>query len=1361
MSSRPVRAVAFVLVLLFASMSPLALHARAHQSILLSTDTSHIMLMGGDSGNITLNIENNASAIETYNITVDTTGLSTVWEIIPSEETVENVFPTWSKNTTIIVRLDEGALPADSGSFDIVVTEPDQNISSSITVYVSVRPSYLPSLNLSPMGGALTAMDSGTNATFSIEVENLGSVQDTLLLDVEFEPDLASWWANYTNGSGNSSGNGTGNGTGGNGTGNGTGGNGTGGNGTGNGTGGNGTGNNTNNSTNVTTVDNVLMFGNSYTSFNSLHSIIESLGVTNADALTGGGKTLAGHWSDVNSSHVSNTTLRDPNIDWDYVILQDQSQIPGFYRTNADWIASKDAAVNLADAIEDEGGESILMMTWGRRNGDAMNPTLYSNFSVMQERLESGYMDYHSNITNAGHTVWMAPVGLAFAHIHDNVIAAGFNASLTGNTFYDLYNADGSHPSLAGSYLAACVLYATMTGETPVGSNDTVSLNATLKLELQQAAAATVFNETSHLSYPWQVTGTSTTSMMMSSPRGLGGGIPAGWNVQWVDDEFANMAAGSSETASLYISVPSNAAPDYYGFRLFSASTGGNTSTSTMLVVHVDEEHNLSVAFLEQNELFIPGQSTNTSVQITNSGNAVVDYDWTLSVLSGPCNAALVTATTPSVAPDDVLDVGIQISVHNEATKTDSCSLQMNGIGTSASEQHSTTPFDFTVDVDERISFSLISPLGDLELTPGTPVSYEMRIQNNGSETVTFYLDVDSTNGLTTTLDSSSGVTVAAGEAGVWSLTTDADSGESGVMPQSFSVSYGGLTVVNSVDIEILGVHSATLSGPLDGRILVRPGETVLTSFTLENTGTSNLSLVAGLLGLPAEAEASLSHTSVELEVGESVSVDITLTIAASSQAGTHALTFAYGSSELSVELQLSLQIQERIAVLMSSTSSRIVAGPSSSAVYSFDVTNLGTASDTLHLSLSENGASDWFDFELSSTSLLLDAGQSSTVTLNVRETSQGAPSSGIDVALHAHSSSDESITSHINLTIESLVAGAEILVLSDDDSAEPNGEIHGTVVVTNTGTGSDQLLLSTVGLDCGVSTVLNLEAGESSSALPWSCLLPSDAEAGLSELQFRVTSSSRSSFSASSSEIYTVEPVWGSSGVLQVSFAQSSLTLPSSGGSTVMVSVTNLANAQVTGLLTLEGIGDGLLATEWLRYSDNTSTNEFTLTPGSTVEYSLTLMSLVSTSESAVLNIRASYQIGDTASSDLSSELNVEIEGPAMPPNGVRLPLGMELSQSDSLNALFGGWGVAILLLGVMYLSRNKKQNALVEEEEEVVEEQEEEKETPLGFNECRMDDGKVTCPSCEARLGVPRGSEAPFRFTCPKCSTMIRVVE
>ena len=66
-------------------------------------------------------------------------------------------------------------------------------------------------------------------------------------------------------------------------------------------------------------------------------------------------------------------------------------------------------------------------------------------------------------------------------------------------------------------------------------------------------------------------------------------------------------------------------------------------------------------------------------------------------------------------------------------------------------------------------------------------------------------------------------------------------------------------------------------------------------------------------------------------------------------------------------------------------------------------------------------------------------------------------------------------------------------------------------------------------------------------------------------------------------------------------------------------------------------------------------------------------------------------------------------------------------------------------------------------EEVEEEDDEEEEEKDLPeLGYNECRMDgESKVNCPSCDARLGVPRGSTPPFRFTCPQCGSKIRVVE
>ena len=1381
MSNRPTRAVAFVLVLLFASMSPLAMQVSAHQSILLSTDTSHVVLIGGESGNVTLTIGNNATAIESFNVTVDTSGLSSVWQVIPSESTVENVFPTWSKNTTIVVRLSEGALSTDSGSFDIHVTEPDQNFSSSITIYVSVAPTYNPSLDLSPMGGPLTSIEAGSNTTYSIGVENLGSVEDTLLLDVEYEPDLAAWWANYTNGSSNNSGNNTGNNTGGNGTGNGTGGNGTGtgngtggnGTGTGNGTGGNGTGtgNGTGNGTgsNTTlTVDNVLMFGNSYTFFNSLGTMVEAMGVTNADVVAAGGNDLADHWANVNfSGSNSNTTLRDPNIDWDFVVLQDQSQIPSLPTNDTNWQASKNGSVHLATEIEVEGGDSVLFMTWGRRSGESPGQwhqynNINQNFTDMQNRLADGYYHYAENMSAAGNTVWIAPVGLAFEHIHDYIVAGGVDPTASGNTFYNLYDADGSHPSASGSYLAACVLYATMTGNSPVGSNDTVSLSAALKLELQQAAAATVFNETSHIDYPWE-SSPSTSSMMMSSPRGLGGGIPSGWNVHWANDEYSNMPAGSSQIANLHISVPSNAAPDYYGFRLFSASTGGNVSTSTLLVVHINEDHQLSVAFLGQNDEFTPGLATDSSIQVTNTGNAMVDYDWELSVEDGPCEVMLATATS-SLAPNDVVDVDFQLSVHEEATKSENCDLKFEGTGSSNSEQHSAEPYLFTIDVDELVEFELVGPSSNLEVSPGTPVEYEMRILNNGSETVTFYLDVLSTSGLTTTISSGSGVTVAPGESGLWSLNTDANSGQSGSLMQMFSVSYSDVSSTAAIDIEILGVSQATISGPLDGRIQVRPGQSVTTNFTLENTGTTTLSLNAALLGLPAEVEATLSNDSVALNVGELREVQLTLTVSTSASASTNEITFGYMDSEVSAHLTLSLQVQERIAVLLGSTSTRVVAGPSTDAVFTFDATNLGTTTDTLYVSLVDNGASDWFEFELSATSLLLESGESMPVTLNVREISSGAPSNGVAVAVQLRSSSDDSIFTQLNLTVEALVAGAEIVVLSDDDSAPPSGVIHGTVVVTNSGSGSDQLLLSTVGIDCGVSTVLSLGAGESSTALPWSCILPEDAEAGLKELRFRVTSSSRTSFSDSSVEIYTVEPVWGDSGVLQLAFDEASLSVPSSGGSSMVLTVTNLANAQVTGTLSLDGIGDGLMVSEWTRLSDNSTTNQMTLSPGSSMQFTLSLTSLVSTNEEATLRARATYLIGDTTSSETSGDVVVRIIGPELPPNGIQLPFDVALSQSDSLNAMLGGWGLSLLILSVLYLRRGKKDSVLSAEEDlseydeaEVVEEESAE----LGYNECRLEGDKVSCPSCDARLGVPRGSEPPFRFTCPKCSTLIRVIE
>ena len=323
----------------------------------------------------------------------------------------------------------------------------------------------------------------------------------------------------------------------------------------------------------------ILLMGNSYVASNSLHNLIDGVmsaasTPANVSSLNGGGMLLSQHASNVASSgHQWNTTLN--NGAWDWVVLQDQSQVPGFPRSQQEWINSKDGAVELAEVIEDNGGETILMMTWGRRAGDSINTQRFPDFSTMQDELASGYLDYRDNITANGETAWVAPVGLAFEHIHDKIVAEGGTPTNSGNTFYNLYTGDGSHPSLSGSYLAAVVIYATITGNDPVGLSHSTSLSNALVLELQQAAAATVFNETSHLDYPWHTTN--------QHPN----------NTSIVQSEFLAWESissyGSTRTEFVNDIIVSNSG-DYYisGYTSDHFSMGGNCNS----------RHNVSTNYL-------------------------------------------------------------------------------------------------------------------------------------------------------------------------------------------------------------------------------------------------------------------------------------------------------------------------------------------------------------------------------------------------------------------------------------------------------------------------------------------------------------------------------------------------------------------------------------------------------------------------------------------------------------------------------------------------------------------------------------------------------------------------------------------
>ena len=1341
MSRSASKAMLFVILMVSASVTPMVGSASASDTILLSLDNPHVVLQGGNSTNITLTIENNGSSIEHYNITLDTDGLSDAWSINLVNNTTSSVIPTQSTTIDLVLVLAIDALPSDSGSFVINVTEQDGDLYSTMTAYVTVAPSYASSLSFNAMNGPLQQMLAGTSANYTIDVNNDGNAPDTILLDVDAEPDLTGFWENHTNNTNNQ--------------------------------------NQTN--TSVTVPSNVLMYGNSYIYTNNVDTILadlfDSVGEHNSTvANTGGSMKIPQHWDDINTSgNTWNTSLRDSGHVWDFVVLQDQSQIPGLSRSDQAWIDSKDSAILIADEVENEGSEVMLMMTWGRRSGDPTHPTIYSNFTNMQDRLEDGYTDYHDNMTTPSRDVWIAPVGLGFKNIYYSVMASGANPSLPGNTFYDLYTSDGSHPSPSGAYLAACVLYAAMTGNASVDTNDSISgLSTALKLELQQAADDTVFNQTSDIEYPWQQ---STNPSFMSQNRA----IPPGWNLVFADQELANIPAGSTTQTTIQVSIPSDATPGFYGFNLFSASTNGNTSSSYTFVVEVLAENDLSFSFLNQDSDFIPGQITTTNVQVTNTGNAELDLNWELELQSGPCVVQLIDASTDALQPTSSDNVDFTVEVDSSATMADECIMNLDGEGMYGDYSWESETYQFSIDIDELVDFELFSPTaGSIQLVPLNPEEYEIRIYNNGSELVEFFLDVGDNSPISSSIIGGSSVNVSSGGVGIWMLSTDIAEGFVGAYSQDFTVNYAGISTVASVQFDVQPVADFTMTGPLDGRISTKPGEMVDVNFLLDNLGTMDLDLTASVSGLPTGAEVTFSDTEVDLDAGTTLSVTMSVSMISTAQSGSYSITVTYSSDDYTQSLNLELQVADSVGLTVNSINNNIAAGPISQVTYTFEVTNLGSAADTFFVALDfdeTNNATTWFDTTLSTSSINLDPSSTQAVTISIRERAAGAPSTGCDVGIIVTSSNDDTVSSTIGFKIIPIQASAEITVLSGDDSAKPGETISGDVVVTNSGTGEDQFTITTIGEDCGLSEIFSLAAGSSSETYSWVCTVDEGASAGLSSFNFRVTSNARSNYVLEQTQIFTVEPNWDSDGIIEVSFSDESISMASSGGSSTLITVENLANAPINGDMFVLGSDDALFDITIYPANSDTPSSEFSLASGQSADFELVLNSRVSESESASLRISANVEIGGIGyTQDSSNELLVIIDGPELPPNGVELPFGLVLDEKQTISTMVSGWVFSILLLMLINILRKRRKASSIDATVEEVPEEEDSKPEKkpkkkeektvqahkLKSNECRMTpDNKVICPFCEAKLGVPRGSTPPFKFSCPQCAKKIRVVE
>jgi hypothetical protein len=209
----------------------------------------------------------------------------------------------------------------------------------------------------------------------------------------------------------------------------------------------------------------VFFIGNSFTFYNGgVDAVLQALARANGknlecSASVSGGKTLEWHWEEGDARA---TIARGG---WDYVVLQDLSTRP---------LTDEPAMLKYAKLFDAEiksaGAETVLFLTWARFNQPENQRVITRAYGAVGKEIN----------------VLVARVGPAWERV------------LEQRPGLRLHTDDRVHPTPAGTYLAACVFYATITGDSPEGlpatvttaNGKTISIDPSDATVLQRAAAS-------------------------------------------------------------------------------------------------------------------------------------------------------------------------------------------------------------------------------------------------------------------------------------------------------------------------------------------------------------------------------------------------------------------------------------------------------------------------------------------------------------------------------------------------------------------------------------------------------------------------------------------------------------------------------------------------------------------------------------------------------------------------------------------------------------------------------------------------------------------------------------------------------
>ncbi len=307
----------------------------------------------------------------------------------------------------------------------------------------------------------------------------------------------------------------------------------------------------------------VLFIGNSYTSVNDLPELTGQLALSMGNTLAVASSSPGGYTFQQHTTYAATQNLIDQGA-WDFVVLQEQSQLPSFPPAQVaaqclPYAAQLVGQVRAASPC----AEAVFYMTWGRENGDQQNCAGWPpvcTYEGMQQQLRQSYLQMAQD-----NSAECAPAGMAWKRMR-----AEFPA-------INLYSSDGSHPSVAGSYLVACTLYSTFFRTSSVGASFTSSLDAATALTLQQVASSVVLDSLG----TWNIGVHDPVALPQHTDLG-GGQVQFSQNSTGTTAHFWNLGDGSTSFEGTFTHTYANSGT--YTVVYVATDDCGRTDTSTFTV---------------------------------------------------------------------------------------------------------------------------------------------------------------------------------------------------------------------------------------------------------------------------------------------------------------------------------------------------------------------------------------------------------------------------------------------------------------------------------------------------------------------------------------------------------------------------------------------------------------------------------------------------------------------------------------------------------------------------------------------------------------------------------------------------------